>query len=110
MSYRIVQRQDYRYPVTVSVVGDNGATLTHTFDAVFKRFDQQQIDEIRSSGLTDEELSRKVLVGWHGVQDESGVELTFNEENLTRLLADNGLRWSIAKAWFSAIEKELQKN
>lgn len=111
MSYRIIARPDYFYPVRVAVLAEeNGAVLEHTFDAQFKRFSQQEIDDIKANIKTDADIVRKAMIGWRGVEGADGSPLPFNAENLDRLLADNGMAFALCKAWYESLTKELVKN
>ena len=111
MSYRIIARPDYSYPVKVAVLAaENGAVLEHTFNACFKRFSQAEIDDIKANIKTDADIVRKVMIGWDGIGDADGTPLAFNAENLERLLADNGMAFALCKAWYESLNKELIKN
>lgn len=112
MAYRIVKRAEYLYPVSVDVVQDGGAVVTFEFNAKFKRLPDAQITEIRTAPgkYTDRDVAEMVLVGWDGVQDESGNPMPFNPDTLNALLAENGVPFSVASAWFASINKELRKN
>lgn len=112
MTYKIVKRQAYFYPVEVNVVQDGGAVMTYEFNAQFKRLPEEQIAEIRAnpSQFTDRGVATLVMVGWDGVQDESGQPMPFNEDSLNQLLSDNGVAFAVSSAWFASIAKELRKN
>lgn len=110
MSYRIIVRPDYVYPVKLNVLAENGAVMSHTFNAKFRRLSQAEIDEVKASVKTDADLVRKVMIGWEGVEGADGSSLDFNETSLGLLLEDNGVAWAIARAWYESIDKELVKN
>lgn len=110
MSYRIAARKDYVYPVKLAVLAENGSVLNYTFNAKFKRFDQAAIDEIKATVKSDKEIAQKTMCGWEAVEDDGGAAVDFNPESLDRLLADNGVAWAIARAWFESVDKELIKN
>jgi hypothetical protein len=78
------------YPVRVEILDDDGVRRPHEFRALFRRYGRSDferlMEKVRASEITDDALARDVLLGWHGVQDESGADITFSQEARERLL------------------------
>lgn len=77
--FKIKKTGTYTWPVTVSRPDDNGRIVKATFTAIFNRLTREDIKEATREG-GDEELVRRGLAGWEGVQDEDGHPLEFSEE------------------------------
>lgn len=78
------------YPVRVEIVDADGVRRVHEFGALFRRLGRSDFERlmrrVRDGDLTDDALARDVLLGWRGVQDESGAEVPFSPEARERLL------------------------
>jgi hypothetical protein len=78
------------YPVRVEILDDDGVRRPHEFRALFRRHGrsgfERLMEKVRASEITDDALARDVLLGWQGVQDESGADIAFSPEARERLL------------------------
>lgn len=78
------------YPVRVEILDDDGVRRTHEFRALFRRYGRSDFERLmkraRDGEITDDALAREVLLGWQGVQDETGGEVSFSAEARERLL------------------------
>jgi len=125
--FKLAVNPTYTATVKVAIPSDGGKTIQREFQAEFKRLTQSELDEINDrllgfkskegeedyeevERLTDDELVRMVMVGWAGVQDESGADLEFNEANLSALLDVFPVRPSIVKTFFATIGGAKVKN
>lgn len=77
--FKIKKTGTYKWLVKVSRPDDNGRMVNATFTAIFARLNRDDIKAATSEG-GDEELVRRGLVGWEGVQDEDGEVLEFSDE------------------------------
>ena len=97
---------EYWWPVQVPLVGADGKTKTHTFDARFKRLPQSEIDEImekvKDKDILDQEVIDRVLVGWRNIRHQ-GEEVAFTPENVERLMAVHPTRPNTVQAWFTSL-------
>lgn len=112
--FRIDSSSSYAWPVAVSHLTEDGKTKNADFTARFKRLPQSQVDDLRERAIAgtipDRELAETVLVGWEGVQDETGNALPYSEENRAALLDVVPVRPSVIKAWFDSISGAPRKN
>lgn len=78
------------YPVRVEIIDDDGVRRPHEFRALFRRYGRSDFERlmrmVREGEITDDALARDVLLGWQGVQDETGAEVPFSVEARERLL------------------------
>lgn len=107
------QSQSYSWPVTVELPTSGGKFEKSTFDAEFKRVSQSRIKEIQkqieANEITDSDFCRDVLVGWKGIQDESG-EIPFSEGARDRLIDVALVAGAIVKAFFTSLAGGKLKN
>jgi hypothetical protein len=108
--FKISVSPSYSYPVTVDLPG---ARVKPTFDAVFKRLPQSELDvlieKVKSNEMDDAGFVREVLVGWKGVSDETG-ELVFSEENLSSLLNVYPVARCVVEAFYASLTGVNAKN
>lgn len=111
--FKIVQSDEYTWPVTVEVPTDGGRSDKSTFDAKFKRLTQSRMDEIRkgiSAGdVTDVDLAREVLVGWSGVVDDKG-DVPYSEAARDRLLDIPTVSSAVVMALLGSLSGARRKN
>lgn len=112
---RLGSLRDYRWPVTVPVVLDDGSRGELTYTAVFARLPQPRIDALLERGkageVLDAALLDEVLVGWgDDVLDAAGQPAPFTAETAAELLAIPGARYATAAAWFDSIRLGPEKN
>lgn len=118
------QSDEIKYPVKVQFTEESGKTTTKTFTAHFPRLPQSEIDDLVSrakpadSGnllgvvdrLTDDELARKILIGWDDVTDDQGQPVEFSPAMRDKLLDIHPVRPSVIAAWFEQITGGKRKN
>ncbi|NOV29164.1 hypothetical protein [Methylomonas sp. ZR1] len=118
------QSDEIKWPVKVPFVDGSGKTQQKTFIAFFPRLPQSEIDEIvkrarvteeadSQSGddkLTDDELAKKILIGWDEVTDDQGQPVEFSPAMRDKLLEIFPVRPSVISAWFESISGQKRKN
>lgn len=108
--FKIALTETYTAPVVVELPGSK---TRNTFDAVFRRLSQPEIDalleRVKEGALSDAGFVREVVAGWRGVADENG-ELEFTEANLDRLLEIFPVAGCIVEGFFASIAGAKQKN
>lgn len=118
------QSDEIKWPVKVAFVDGNGKAMPKTFIAHFPRLSQSEIDEIVKRAklteeadsdsvddkLTDDELARKVLIGWDEVIDDQGQPVEFSPAMRDKLLEIFPVRPSVVKAWFESVSGVKRKN
>ena len=107
----IKQTATYSWPVKFEVPGDAGKFETQTFDAVFKRMPQSQMDEMiaGSEGAKDSDIARQILVGWSGITDGE-TDVPFSESMRDKLLDVPGVGTAIVAAFLSSLQGAKRKN
>jgi hypothetical protein len=123
MSFVLKQTATYKWPVKIVLAIDNGKREVSTFDAEFKRLKQSRINELlqqvrdqergRSENDTliqDTEIVKELLVGWDGVNDDSGAPIPFSEAALDQLVDIPTVAGQIIKTWFESLQEAKRKN
>ena len=100
----------YFAPVSLPMLNAEGVLENHQFDARFRRLDTAQVDALMQEGeagnLKDEPTVRGHMVGWRGVQDADGTEIPFSDDALNKLLAINGARAALARAFLRSLDPQ----
>lgn len=111
--FKLAQTPTYTWPVTIDQPADGGRTIQHTFDAVFKRVTQTEVDEMRraieAEELKNADMVRQVMVGWSGVEDADG-PVPFSQEALGKLLEVPMVSGSIVLALLHSLSGAKRKN
>ena len=114
MAFVLKQSNTYRWPVSFETPSDGGRHEKQTFDGEFKRLSQSRIREIgqliETSEITDAAIATEVLVGWSGINDDSGQEVPFSQVALEQLLEVPMLAASVITAYFASLNGAKRKN
>lgn len=123
MAFVLKQSATYKWPVTIVIPIDGGQKERHTFDGEFKRLPQTRVNELVTQLqlqqrpdidpdqiLPAQDAAREILVGWSGIQDDSGEEIPFSETALNQLLEMQMVAAQIILAWFNSLEVAKRKN
>lgn len=112
--FKIGNRDDYEWPVTVRPPKSGGDFEAHDFTVRFKRISEPGVKDLSrrslSGELDDTAFCREVVTGFGGVQGADGNALPFSEENLAALLAEQGVPRAIVGAFFDSIRGGKEKN
>lgn len=112
--FKVATTPTYNATVSVEVRAENGGISRHSFDAVFKRFTQTELEEmhqsVTSGRLSDGELVSAILVGWSGVVDDDGNDLPFTPANRDRVLDIYPVRPTVIDVFFKTIGGARAKN
>lgn len=112
--FKIGNRDDYEWPVTVHPPKDGGEFAEHAFKARFKRVDEPGVRDLSERSVTgkldDMAFCREVLTGFSEIQGADGNALAFSKENLDLVLAEQGLPRAIVRAFFESIRGGKEKN
>lgn len=101
----------YSWPVKFDIPSSGGKFEKVYFDAIFKRLQQSEIKKaLDSESLTDADFAKRILVGWKGIQDESGEEIPFSESALDDLCEFAGAAKAITVAYIESITGAKAKN
>lgn len=76
----------------------------------FRVVDQPELDKMRGIGLaegetppTDEQIVRRVVVGWPSLKDAAGNEVPFSDEALSQLLLSPMVRTATVATYMAAM-------
>jgi hypothetical protein len=105
-SFNLVRASSYFWPVKVEVPVD-GKIETETFDAEFRVLTQAEVEAAFAEMKTDE-LVKRVLVGWRGVND-GDEPIAFSPEALERVLELVGMRAFITRAWVESVSGDAAR-
>lgn len=91
----VVNKTKDRYTTTVKVK-QAGSDTTESFSATFKKLTQSEFQKLMSAGKLDREITDEVLLGWKGIKDDEGNEISFdNDEEREMVLQISGFCGSI---------------
>ena len=123
MAFVLKQSATYKWPVTILLPIDGGKKEKHTFDAEFRRLPQSRTEELVTQLKMQERVdidpdqillmkdaAKEILVGWSGVQDDSGEEIPFSETALEQVLEIQMVAAQIILGWFNSLEVAKRKN
>ena len=126
MAFVLSQSQSYSWPVVLRLPADGGKREKASFDAVFKRLPQSRINEIQvlvqqrmkaaekgedlDNGVTDQSIADEILVGWSGVVDGDGDEVSFSEAAKAQLLDVPMVAGALIGAYFESLVEQKRKN
>jgi len=116
MAFKLNVSTTYKWPIKFAIVNEAGVQETHEFKGVFKRYSREDLITLNRTDDTDlsqrapadiiaadVEYLGKFLVGWEGVTDEDGKDLSYCTGNLTKLLvAIPNINSSISNAFFES--------
>lgn len=110
MAFKRTQKPKFTTTVTVNVPNDKGGFDKNTFTAEFRRVTTAELAEMRASSLTNEEVVRRVLVGWDMKDEDTGEAVPFSdlEMEATLLIAPSPL--AIAVAFWESVNGARSKN
>jgi hypothetical protein len=112
--FTVSTKNSFSWPVSFRIPTDGGGYETADFDAEFKRITQSKIEELfnkLSEGtINDRQVADEVLIGWKGVQDDSGKPLNFTDATKARLLDVAGLAGVLVMAYTDALRGAREKN
>ena len=102
--FKLANSSTYRYPVTVTQIGEDGTTVTGQFEAEFRRIPLAEREEFdrryRGPEGGDDWLCDQVLVGWEGWVGEDDQPLPVTPENKAALISADGLSYAISSAYW----------
>lgn len=126
------QSDSYLWPVSIDLPADR-SKKTFTFDAEFRRIDQERTEELIDQynrmvmqlrrrvtllegyggddaaaleeplEITNEEIVDEVLCGWQKVVDAKGKDVPFNEATKAQMFKVQGAATAIVRAWMNSI-------
>jgi hypothetical protein len=111
--FKLNRSDTFTWPIEVSIPADGGKFVKETFDAVFERYSQQQIHDLRAEiedrKLTDADFARRVVKGWRGVT-EDGAEVPFSVVAFDQLLNVPNTAAAIVVGFMEAHAGATRKN
>lgn len=108
MAFKRAVSPTFMTKVTVNVPNDKGGHDKSTFMARFKRPSTEEQEELRP--LKNEELVRRVLVGWDLTDADTGEVVPFSAEELEALLAISPTPLATALAFWESVNGARAKN
>ncbi|WP_322105852.1 hypothetical protein [Paraburkholderia sp. J41] len=88
MPYVLSNRPTFTWPVKVVEPGNapDGAVVESVFVGEFVRKDGDELEALFKENKPVRVVLKDLLVGWNGLRDESGAELSFDEQYRDALL------------------------
>lgn len=86
MAFKMTQQPTFTTKVTVNIANDKGGFDKSWFVARFKRCSTSELEDLRQSGLSNEDVVRKVLVDWEMKDEDTGEDVPFNKTTLEAVL------------------------
>lgn len=133
------QNDSYLWPVSIDLPADR-SKKTFTFDAEFKRIDQDRTQELidlyhkmivqlrqrlnalegysgdddqsfdEPLAITNEELADEVLCGWAKVVNAKGQDVTFSDATKAQMYKVQGAPAAIVRAWMDSVGSPTEKS
>lgn len=108
MAFTIKKRESYRWTVEHVLEKRQGKHEVMAFDVEFKAMPQSRIEKLleqaRDLKINDLDFMAEVLVGWHGLDDESGSAFAYSRAHLEHLLEQYpGIAASFSRAWTESV-------
>lgn len=98
--FKIEPQKTVQWPVTVNIPQDGGRTRKSTFNAEFELLPQDDFSAIyKEDGGNDEDLLRRVLVGWSEVGDSDGNPIDFNDDTRELMIRIPYVRTAMVAAY-----------
>lgn len=110
MAFKRTLNPTFTAKVTVNIPNDTGGFDKSTFMAKFKRCSADELQTLRESGLTNEELVRKVLVGWEMKDEDTGEDVPFSKAEMEAALQIAPTPLATALAFFESVNGARSKN
>jgi hypothetical protein len=117
MSWKILKRSSYIWPVAHVISIRGGRSEVIEFDCEFKALPQTRVralmERAAAGEMTDPKLLDEVLLGWEGLTDDHDKNFEFGSENLAALLdLYPGLNGAIVRAFVDSVSggAVLRKN
>ena len=87
MAFKRDPKPTFRATVTIDRIGEDGAIESGTFDGIFARKSDTELDELHKAGTPDKTVAALVLVGWgDDLLDDDDRPIPFSPEERARLL------------------------
>lgn len=98
--FKVEQPKSVKWPVTVNIPQDGGHTRKNIFNAQFELLAQDDFAAIyREEGGNDEDLLRRVLIGWSEVGDPDGNPIEFDKDARELLIRIPYVRTALVAAY-----------
>lgn len=129
MAFVLDQSGTYSWPVAYELPVDGGRHRRVTFEVVFRRVEQQRVEQIlaaqqqliqlaqRGEDISDRlsigrEHAAEVMAGWSGVKakDDSTEDLEFTPANREAFLQVPGMAGAVLKAFGESLQLGKEKN
>ena len=126
MGFVLQQTPTFTWPITIKERVDNGRYRSHSFEAVFKRLPQSQLEQLaidfqhlRHAVKNDElieriptrEIAHEILVGWSGITEpDNTTQIPYSEETKAQLLEVETVAEMLVQTYIESIEKAKAKN
>jgi hypothetical protein len=107
MQIKLLQSDTYKHPVTVALPG-GGET---SFQAEYKLLPKSEQEKLLAESDTpDDDLIKKVLVGWTGFKDLDNTDVPYTPEALAQVLDCIPYTRAIVAAYFESVSGAAAKN
>lgn len=110
MAFKKTQSPTFTTTVTVNVPNENGGFSPSTFVGKFKRHSTSELQALRDANLTNEEVVRRVLVGWKMDDEDTGEDVPYTPENRDAVLQVSPTPYATAQAFWESANGARSKN
>lgn len=98
--FKIEEQKSLQWPVTVNIPRDGGKITKSTFTAEFELISQDEFTAIyKEDSGTDEDLLRRVVIGFDGVNDSNDKTISFSDESRDKLIKIPYVRSALVNAY-----------
>lgn len=110
MAFKLTQTPTFTTKVTVNIPNVKGGFDKNTFMATFKRCTASELQALRESNMTNEELVRQVLLGWEMTDEDTSEDVPFSKATLEAALQIPPTPLATALAFFEGNNGARSKN
>lgn len=110
MSFKMTQKPTFSTTVTVNVPNDKGGFDKNTFVAKFKRPTMDELQALRESASSNEDVVRRMLVDWDLKDGDTNESVAFSQDNLEALLQISPTAFATAQAFWESVSGARSKN
>ena len=97
--FKIEKQLSVQWPVLIGIPRDGGGISKARISAQFELLPNSEFQAIYSNGGNDEDLLRRVLLGWSDVADADGNPLAFGSETRETLIQITYVRSALVAAY-----------
>ncbi|MBX3588852.1 MAG: hypothetical protein KF796_19645 [Ramlibacter sp.] len=114
MGFKLAVLPFFWQAVHVELIGDMGEKIKGEFKAKFRRPTQEEaeqlIQKVSTGQMKDQAVVDNWLIGWDGLEDESGAQMPFTPDNMAKVFDVLGMRAATVQTFLGNYFSMPEKN